>query len=144
MDSNPDWHVACVYTYVTIAAPIANGRISPLLDTAARLLVVTCRNGKEALRREVMLRPMSPDGLANCVAELQVEVLLCAALSEGLRRELERHGIQIRPHLRGNIEAVFEALCHGQLNQPEFRMPGCRGNHPEIICPPHPVRQQTT
>ena len=127
---------------MTIAVPIAKSRISPLLDTAARLLVVNCRNGKEAMRREIALHPMSSAELAVYVAELQLDVLLCAALSEDLQRHLERLGVPIKPHIRGNIEAVFEAFCRGQLNRPEFRMPGCRGNHPEIICQRRKGRRQ--
>jgi predicted Fe-Mo cluster-binding NifX family protein len=113
---------------VTIAIPILQERISPVLDTAARLLLVTRRRGKEVARREFILGPLPTEGLAQSVAELRVDVLLCAALSQGLQRELERRGVRVKPHLCGETEAVLQAYCCDRLNRPEFRMPGCWNN----------------
>ena len=110
---------------MTIAIPISQERISPLLDAAARLLLVTCQRGKEVARKKFILGPMSPIELAQSVAELRVDVLLCAALSQGLQRELERRGVRVKPHLCGETEAVLQAFCCDRLNRPEFRMPGC-------------------
>lgn len=123
------WHVDCVTTVVTIAVPISQERISPVLDAAARLLLVTRQRGKEVARKEFALTPQPPEELARSVAELHVDVLLCAALSETLQRELERHGVRVRPHLCGEVESVLRAFCRGRLNRPEFRMPGCWGQH---------------
>ena len=109
--------------------PIAQDRISPLLDTAARLLLVTWQRGKEVARKEFFLSPLSPEDLARSVAELRVDVLLCAALSEPLRRALERRGVQVQPHLCGEVESVLRAFDCGQLQRDEFRMPGCWGQH---------------
>jgi hypothetical protein len=115
---------------VTIAIPIWQQRISPLLDTAARLLVLTCRDGKEAGRREIVLAPQPPDALAVTIAELRLELLLCGAVSEPLLRALEAHGVSVRPHLCGELEEILQAFCHGQLGQKKFRIPGCRQVHP--------------
>ena len=68
---------------MTIAIPILQERISPLLDAAAWLLLVTRQRGKEVARKKFVLSPMSPEELARSVAELRVDVLLCAALSQG-------------------------------------------------------------
>ena len=46
--------------------------------------------GKAVEGREVVLNPMPPDALARSVAELRVEVLLCAAVAESLLRVLEQ------------------------------------------------------
>jgi predicted Fe-Mo cluster-binding NifX family protein len=119
---------------VTIAIPISQERISPLLDAAARLLLVTRRRGKEVARKEFILGPLSPEELARSVAELRVDVLLCAALSQGLHRALERRGVLVQPHLCGDTEAVLQAFCCDQLNRPEFRMPGCWGQHLAANC----------
>ncbi len=114
---------------MTVAIPIWQQRVSPVLDTAARLLVVTCRDGREASRREVGLSPAAPEEFARRIVELGVDMLLCAALSLELRHALEHVGVRLRPHLCGDTEAILTALCHNQLDQPEFRMPGCRKNH---------------
>lgn len=119
---------------VRIAIPIWQKRISPVLDTAARLLVVNRRRSKEQDRREVILTPLGIDALARSVAELHVDVLLCAAVSDPLRRALERRGIRVRPHLCGEVDEVLMAFCSKQLQRPEFRMPGCWGNHSNGAC----------
>jgi hypothetical protein len=77
---------------------------------------------------------MSPEALARSVAELRVNVLLCAALSQSLLRELERRGVQVQPHLCGETEAVLQAFCCNRLNRPEFRMPGCWQQHSPSGC----------
>jgi predicted Fe-Mo cluster-binding NifX family protein len=126
-----------------IAVPNCQGRVSPVLDTAARLLLVTRRHRKEAARREFVLSPLPPEALAQSVAELQVDVLLCAALSKALFRALEQRGVRVLSHVCGEVEAVLNAYCSGQLRRPEFRMPGCWGRNPgEKICWRGPGRQR--
>jgi predicted Fe-Mo cluster-binding NifX family protein len=121
---------------MTIAMPVSQERISPVLDAAARMLVVNCQRGKEMGRREVLLGPLAAESLAGSMAELRVDLLLCAALSESLRRALELRGVRVRPHLCGPVEEVLRAFCHGQLDREEFRMPGCWGTHAEGECIP--------
>jgi predicted Fe-Mo cluster-binding NifX family protein len=119
---------------VTVALPIWQDRVSPVLDTAARLLVVSRRRGTRADRREVILGQLSTESLARSVVELHVDVLLCAALSETLRLDLERRGVRVRRHVCGDAEKVLQAFFRGQLGRSEFRMPGCWGNHFEGTC----------
>lgn len=114
-------------TIVTVAFPIWQDRISPLLDAATRLLVVTLRRGAELRRREILLGPQGPDALARSVAELKVDVLLCAALSEPLLRDLRKRGVRVRAHLCGEVDTVLRAFCSHRLAREEFRMPGCWG-----------------
>ena len=126
-----------------IAVPNCQGRVSPVLDTAVRLLVVTRRRGEELGRKEFVLSPLPPEALARSVAELRVNVLLCAALSESLLRLLEQSGVRVVPHVCGDVEDVLRAYCCGRLSQPEFRMPGCWGRHLRGDCcrhPPHSAR----
>jgi predicted Fe-Mo cluster-binding NifX family protein len=119
---------------VLIAIPVLQERISPVLDTAARLLLITRRRGKEVERKEFVLSPLPTEGLARSVAELHVDVLLCAALSEPLLRALERRGVRVKPHLCGEVESVLRAFDCGQLRRDEFRMPGCWGQHSHGGC----------
>ncbi len=110
---------------MTIAAPICQQRISPVLDSASRLLLVTRRRGKEIDRREYVLDVLQPEDLARNIAELSVDVLLCAAVSEPLLRELQRRRIRVRSHLCGEVEEILDAFCSRRLGKHDFRMPGC-------------------
>lgn len=121
---------------MTIAFPIWRERISPLLDAATRLLVITFRRGADTSQREVLLGPLTPESLARSVAELQVDVLLCGALSEPLRRELVKRHIRVRPHLCGEVREVLRAFCAGRLQQGRFQMPGCHCMHGCQSCRP--------
>lgn len=129
------WHVYCICSpTVRVAIPIWQERVSPVLDVASRLLVVTCRAGKPVQRKEFLLSQLSPEVLAESVAELGVDVLLCAALSDSLFRSLERRGVRVRPHLCGDVEPLLRAFIQGGVRRSEFRMPGCWGWHLNGAC----------
>jgi predicted Fe-Mo cluster-binding NifX family protein len=114
---------------VLIAIPNCQGRVSPVFDTAARLLVVRRYRGRLVERKEFVLGVLALDALARSVAELHVDVLLCAAISEPLRLALERGGVRVEPHLCGEVEALLAAFCAGHWRRSEFRMPGCWESH---------------
>jgi predicted Fe-Mo cluster-binding NifX family protein len=116
-------------TDVTIAIPVWQNRVSPVLDAAARLLVVRRRQGVESGRREVVLGPLPVEVLASAVAGLHIDILICAALSEPLRLALEQLGVSVRPHLCGDVDQLLRAFGSDRLNGAEFRMPGCGGRH---------------
>lgn len=100
-----------------------------MFDTASRLLVVRRQRGREVERKECVLGVLASDVLARSVMELEVDVLLCAAISTPLRRALERAGVRVEPHLCGEVEALLAAFCAGNWRRAEFRMPGCWGEH---------------
>jgi predicted Fe-Mo cluster-binding NifX family protein len=119
---------------MVIAIPNCQGRVSPVFDTAARLLVVRRRQGRVVDRKEIQLGLLPADALARSLTELQINVLLCAAISESLLRVLKGCGIRVVPHLCGEVEAIVQAFCGGHLRRSEFRMPGCWGRHFDGAC----------
>jgi predicted Fe-Mo cluster-binding NifX family protein len=68
------------------------------------------------------------------LAELGIDVLLCAAISQSMLRALQGCGIRVIPHLCGEVEAILQAFSSGHLRRSEFRMPGCWGQHLEDDC----------
>lgn len=112
-----------------VAIPIWQGRVSPVLDAATRVLVVTRRRGVDMQRREVLLGPLEHELLARSIAELRINIVLCAALSEVLFRALRQRGIRVRSHLCGEVEVLLRAFYRRQLTIDEFRMPGCWCRH---------------
>jgi hypothetical protein len=112
---------------MTIGVPIWQGRVSPVLDTATRLLVLKCRDRKEIGRQEILLGVLDPKAFARRMGELEVDILLCAALSEELDRALRRQEVLVYRHICGETERVLRAFCCKRLADKEFRMPGCWG-----------------
>lgn len=110
---------------MTIAIPIRQNRISPLLDSASRLLLVDHESGRILKRREVVLEVSCLEALAVRIAELSVNTLLCAAISGLLLHRLRYRGIRVRPRLCGDVDEILAAYFSRQLGRRAFQMPGC-------------------
>ena len=108
-----------------IAIPIYNGSISNVFDFAHRLLLVDIENGKEANRSEVALKKQSLSQRVGQLKSLEVDVLVCGAISQVLANMVTSSGIQVLPYVTGSIDDVLQAYLTGQLVKPEFSMPGC-------------------
>ena len=108
-----------------IAIPIYNNNVSNVFDFAARLLLVEIENGKEANRHEVSLESQSSPRRVKQMKSLEVEVLVCGAISRILAEMLATSGIQVLPYVTGSIDDVLQAYLADQLGTPKFSLPGC-------------------
>jgi len=111
-----------------IAVPTSNDRISPVFDVAGRLLLVDVEGEREIGREEVSLEDQDIGPRARRVGELRVDVLICGAISRPLEMMVESAGIEVIPHICGNVEEVLRAYRAGELSEPAFLMPGCCGH----------------
>ncbi|MBP8259944.1 MAG: NifB/NifX family molybdenum-iron cluster-binding protein [Verrucomicrobia bacterium] len=114
---------------MTIALPICEGRISPVLDVACRFMVVEIAGGREISRREVLMGETQPALLVMGIKEMGAQVLLCGAMSQPIAHWLESAGVRVWPHLCGDADAVLQAFLSDTLGRSEFRMPGCCAGH---------------
>lgn len=110
-----------------IAVPNCQGRVSPVFDVAARLVLVRLKGEAEAERRDVVLFEKQPEGIVRSLREAGIELVICGAISRGLLAALEKAGIRVVSHVCGELDAVIAAFRGGTLGQPEFAMPGCCG-----------------
>ena len=111
---------------MTIAIPNFQGRVSPVFDVAARLVLVRAKNGISE-RVEVTLADTEPLALARRVVDLRVDVLICGAISQPLQAALLHAGVRVLPEICGPIEEVIRAFIAGNLHESDFRMPGWCG-----------------
>lgn len=116
-----------------IAVPNCQGRVSPVFDVATRLVLVQLEGRTELERREVVLCEERPDGIVRGLGELGIEVLVCGAISQGLKTALESAGIRVVAQVCGGVEAVVAAYRAERLNRPEFAMPGCYSPPPDNL-----------
>ena len=116
--------VLCQST-VTIGIPIWNGRVSPVLDTAERLVIVDTGAAAGRARREVALAQRQLPLRAARFAELGLDLLVCGAVSRPLAELLEAAGVSVEPWVAGDVEEILQAVTTGGLDRPCYRMPGC-------------------
>ena len=108
-----------------IAIPIRDSCVSPAFDFAHRLMLVEFEDGGEAKRSEAALEPESSGQRADRLHDLQVDILICGAISRDLARWVTEAGIDILAYVTGSVDNVLEAYITGQLARPNFTLPGC-------------------
>lgn len=126
--------IPCVMDKVAI--PIWENRVSPVLDTANRLLIIEL-NGKTEQGREIYNLPVSHIfQRTRYIRELHVNTMLCGALSRPFHRMLVESGIRVYPWLTGEVQDVVNAYLDDNLADARFALPGfnhrrrrCGGRH---------------
>ena len=108
-----------------IAIPIRDNCVSPAFDFARTLLLVELEDGREVRRSETALVPEPNARRAARLIELQVELLVCGAISRDLARSVAGAGIEILSYVSGPIDEVVKAYAAGRLAEPRFVLPGC-------------------
>jgi predicted Fe-Mo cluster-binding NifX family protein len=110
-----------------IAIPTWNGRISPVFDTASRLLVVEVDKSGESSRFETDIRERFLPSKTMRLTELGVNTLICGAISGQCAYMVTSTGIELVPWISGQVEEVLQAFLRGNLFDRQFLMPG----HPD-------------
>jgi predicted Fe-Mo cluster-binding NifX family protein len=114
------------------------GRISPVLDVAQRLRVVSIDGQTPTGHRDVAITAGSLCGHAQEIRATGIDVLICGALSQPLEAALVAAGVHVTAQVCGDVEAVLQAYLAGRLTEREFLMPGCcgrrrrRGGHGDL------------
>ena len=108
-----------------IAIPIRDGCVSPVFDFARRLLLVELEDGREVARSETTLAPEPSVQRAGRLRDLDVDILMCGAISRDLAGWIARGGIEILPYVSGSVDEVLKAYVSGHLADPRFALPGC-------------------
>ena len=111
-----------------IAIPIWDDKISPVLDTASKLLIVEVEDRKEASRFEIYLDEHELSRRSLRIRGMDVDTLICGAVSRPFCRMLLASGINIIQDISGHPEDVLKAYLHGKQLHSGFLMPGCRAN----------------
>ncbi len=110
---------------MNIAIPIWDGCVSNAFDFAARLLLVETENDKEICRSHIRLESQSLSQRVSQLKYLEVDVLVCGAISRTLMGMVKASGIEVLPYVTGSVDDILKAYLTGRLAKPEFSMPGC-------------------
>lgn len=109
-----------------IAIPVWYNKVSPVLDTASKLLIVEAEGRKEFSRFEIYLDELELSRRCVRICGMGVDTLICGAVSRPFWRLLAAAGINIIQNISGHPEDVLEAYLKGNLLCSGFFMPGCK------------------
>jgi predicted Fe-Mo cluster-binding NifX family protein len=107
-----------------LAIPIFHHRVSPLLDTCTRLLIIDFEDQAEVDRREVVFDMYSPSERLEILKKLNPDAVICCGISEVFDRMLQAASIRLVCGIAGDVQQVVEAFLCNRLDAPCFRMPG--------------------
>ena len=111
-----------------LAIPIWNERVSPVFDSAKRLLVVDLADNNTVSQRYEETVPEADLAVrARYVANLGIAVLICGAISRPLETLLAASNVQVIPQVCGPVEDILAAFLAGKVTDQAFLMPGCCG-----------------
>lgn len=110
-----------------LAIPHWQDRVSPVFDVASSLLLVEFEDGREMRREETRLVRTDPAGRARELADLNVDVLVCGAISAPLEAGWSSSGVRVISFVCGDVKEIVPAFLRGELPAARFLMPGCRG-----------------
>ncbi len=127
------WHGDCTASLeqkgadrnMKMALTVWENRISPVFDAAQMLLVVEIEHNKIISRHYEPLYPELPARLAGRLAEMNVAVFICGAISEMPANILEANGIRLVPFITGDAGDIIDAYIKDIPFMPTFSMPGC-------------------
>ena len=113
-----------------VAVTVWEDRVSPVFDASRRLLIADIENAQVKDRSYVLFDSGLPSNLAKTLAELDVPVLICGAVSQVPANIISAGGIRLIPFIAGEVERVLEVYAKGNPLAPTFLMPGCHDSIP--------------
>lgn len=104
-----------------------NDRIAPVFDVARNLRIVETTEGVIIGQAERRFSTDDAQERALRLATLQVEQLVCGAITRSSCDALTERSIQVVSFVAGELEQVIQAWQSDNLTDGHFAMPGCRG-----------------
>jgi predicted Fe-Mo cluster-binding NifX family protein len=108
-----------------VVLTIWENRISPVADSALKLLVVETDNRRIVGRRFEGFNENSLLNRARKLSDLKGEIFICGAISEFFASLIEGYGIRLIPFVCGEVDEVLDAYLENSLRCPRFLMTGC-------------------
>ena len=109
-----------------IAIPLHQSRVAPVLDWCSTIVLIpknVCKSWQEAERLSVKSNVFD---LLRLLHSRAVSPVICGAVSPHALCYGQHLGLEFICGISGAIDEVVEAYQAGSLDQPRFRLPGCR------------------
>jgi predicted Fe-Mo cluster-binding NifX family protein len=114
---------------MNVAFAVWNGRIAPVFDAARQLHLVRIEAGRIAAERDESILDEGPTSRALRLAGLEVDVLVCGAISRQLQGMIAAYGVRVVPFIAGDLREVLRAFLSGEHELRNFTTPGPRRQH---------------
>jgi predicted Fe-Mo cluster-binding NifX family protein len=114
---------------VRVAIPTFRSRVSPVLDSCTRLLLVEVEHNREIERNEIYLDELSLTERMNILRKSHVTTVICGGISDMLQNMLQNANIYLISGIAGEIDQVVAAYLSKRLDEPQFNMPGFKAEH---------------
>ena len=110
-----------------IALTIWDGWISPVFDVCQEALVLEIDQEKVLSSKKIDLHSVGPLQKIERLVDLEVETLVCGAITDPVYEQAEPRGLEVIGFVAGEIDKVVHAFICGCLPAPALSMPGCYG-----------------
>lgn len=105
-------------------------RISPVFDSSSTLTIVRVENLKILNRRVEILNPKITPRIVSTLQDLQINVLICGAITENQSKVIEKQGIRLISFITGTVDKVLASYLGEPHRMSQFLMPGGRIDSP--------------
>ena len=110
---------------MNVGFSVWDNRIAPVFDVARLVHIVQSRAGRIVSEREETLANGGPTQKALRLVELDIDTLVCGAISRQLLKAISAYGVCVIPFVAGDLQEVIRAHLAGTIQQDEYAMPGC-------------------
>ncbi|HKJ97387.1 MAG TPA: NifB/NifX family molybdenum-iron cluster-binding protein [Desulfotignum sp.] len=107
-----------------IAVTIWGNRISPVFDSARTLLVVQIENRHITRQFYTPFDPESPVHLITTLKSLEIDTLVCGAISREPADLISEHNIHLISFVTGNVRKFLDSFVQGRTVGKKHMMPG--------------------
>ena len=102
-----------------------NERIAPVFDVARNFWIVEVSDGQITGQTGRRFATDDPDERASSLVSLQVEALVCGAITRKAREAITERGVKLVSFVAGDLEQVIQAWLCNRLEKLDHSMPGC-------------------
>ena len=104
-----------------------NDRIAPVFDVSQWIQLVKTESGRIIHQNRESVAGETPSQKAFRLAELDVGILVCGAISRPMLAVIKAYGIEVVPFITGDLQEVIQAWLCGKLSgSDKYIMPGCQ------------------
>lgn len=109
-----------------VAIPVFESRVSPVLDSCRRMVVVDIEDGCEIRRQEISFQKMSIHERIEVFTRWGIRKIICAGISDVMCKFLAGKNIALVSGIAGEFEKIINAYICDHLDDACFVMPGKR------------------